>query len=107
VNSYQLSPRVCLQPGDRFRVSGGPYYRLPDGTKIPLAARGTFALVAVEHGRGGRVQLLGYGAGGFAVIHVAGRRRSKVPGLVARPYRVKKLNSRPKKCRLDSGCADA
>ncbi len=107
MNSYQLSPRVCLQPGDRFRVSGGPYYRLPDGTKIPLAARGTFALVAVEHGRGGRVQLLGYGAGGFAVIHVAGRRRSKVPGLVARPYRVKKLNSRPKKCRLDSGCADA
>lgn len=107
MTSYQLSPRVTLHPGDRFRVSGGPYYRLPSGEKIPLAARGTFALVAVEHGRRGRVCLLAYGSGGFAVIHVAGRRRSRVPGLVARPYRVKRVGSRPKRCRLDSGCADA
>ena len=40
MTSYQLSPRVTLHPGDRFRVSGGPYYRLPSGEKIPLAARG-------------------------------------------------------------------
>ena len=93
MTGYQLSPRVTLHPGDRFRVAGGPYYRLPSGEKIPLAARGIFTLLAVDAGRRGRVQLLAYGAGGFAVIHVAGRRRSKVPGLVCRPYRVRRAAS--------------
>jgi len=90
MTSYQLSPRITLHPGDRFRVAGGPYYKLPGGEKIPLAARGVFTLLAVDAGRRGRVQLLAYGAGGFAVLHVAGRRRSRIPGLVCRPYRVRR-----------------
>ena len=93
MTTYQLSPRVTLHPGDRFRVSGGPYYRLASGEKIPLAARGVFTLLAVDAGRRGRVQLLAYGAGGFAVIHVAGRRKSRIPGLVCRPYRVRRAAS--------------
>ena len=90
MNGYQLSPRITLHPGDRFRVAGGPYYKLPGGEKIPLAARGVFTLLAVDAGRRGRVQLLAYGAGGFAVLHVAGRRRSRIPGQVCRPYRVRR-----------------
>jgi hypothetical protein len=89
MTEYRLGPRTVIRPGDRFRVSSGPYYRLADGTKIPLAARGTYTLLAVDAGRRGRVQLLAYGAGGFAVLHVAGRRRSRVPGLVCRPYKVR------------------
>jgi len=104
--SYRVSPRVVLRPGDRFRVAGGPYYRLADGTKVPMAARGTFVLVAVDRGRGGRVQLLAYGGGGFAVLHVAGRRRSGVAGLVARPYRVRRAGGR-KGRRVDSRTVDA
>lgn len=96
MTGYQLSPRVTLHPGDRFRVSGGPYYRLPSGEKIALAARGVFVLLAVDAGRRGRVQLLAYGAGGFAVLHVAGRRRSRVPGLVCRPYRVRRAGAQKK-----------
>jgi hypothetical protein len=88
VNTYQLSPRVCLQPGDRIRVSGGPYCRL-GGQRIPVAARGLFVLVEVVHERS-RVYLLGYGAGGYSLLHVAGRRRSRIPGLVCRPYRVRR-----------------
>ena len=107
MNTYQISPRVTLRPGDRFKVTGGPYYKLASGERVSMAARGTFVLLAVEHGRGGRVQLLGYGGGGYAVIHVAGRRRSRVPGLVARPYRVRRVGSRKKLCRLDARCADA
>jgi hypothetical protein len=90
MTSHQLSARITLHPGDRFRVTGGPYYRLPGGEKIPLAARGVFTLLAVDAGRRGRVQLLAYGPGGFAVLHVAGRRRSRIPGLVCRPYRVRR-----------------
>jgi hypothetical protein len=88
VNTYQLSPRVCLRPGDRIRVSSGPYCRL-GGQRIPVAARGLFTLIEVIADRS-RVYLLGYGPGGFAVIHVAGRRRSRIPGLVCRPYRVRR-----------------
>jgi hypothetical protein len=96
MTGYQLSPRITLHPGDSFRVAGGPYYRLPSGEKIPLAARGVFTLLAVDAGRRGRVQLLAYGAGGFAVIHVAGRRKSRVPGLVCRPYRVRRVGAEKK-----------
>lgn len=105
MNEYRLSPRVTIRPGDRFKVTGGPYYRLTSGEKIPMAARGTFTLLAVEHGRGGRVQLLAYGPGGYAVLHVAGRRRSRVPGLVARPYKIRRAGrkqSRLAPCRADA-----
>lgn len=104
MNEYQLSPRVTLRPGDQFRVTGGPYYKLASGERVSMAARGTFTLLAVEHGRGGRVQLLGYGTGGYAVLHVAGRRRSRVPGLVARPYKIRRAAR--KQSRVDSMCAD-
>ena len=87
--TYQLSPRVCLERGDKFRVSGGPYYRLAGGEKIPMAARGVFTLVAVARDRS-RVYLLGYGAGGYSLLHVSGRRRSSISGLVCRPYRVRR-----------------
>jgi hypothetical protein len=88
-SGYRLSPRVTLQPGDTFRVTGGPYYRLADGRRVPMAARGTFRLVEVLRQRS-RVYLLAYGREGWALIHVEGRRRSAVAGLVARPYRVKR-----------------
>lgn len=88
-SGYRISPRVVVMPGDRFRVAGGPYYRCGDGRKIPLASRGTFRLVEViRHRR--RVHLLAHGAEGFCLLHVEGRRRSPVPGLVPRVYRVTK-----------------
>ena len=101
---YRLSPRVTLQPGDTFRVTGGPYYRLADGRRVPMAARGTFRLVEVLRQRS-RVYLLAYGREGWALIHVEGRRRSAVAGLVARPYRVKRAGR--KDCRLVSHRDDA
>jgi hypothetical protein len=102
--SYRLSPRVTLQPGDTFRVAGGPYYRLADGRRVPMAARGTFRLVEVVRQRS-RVYLLAYGRDGWALIHVEGRRRSAVAGLVARPYRVRRAGR--KDCRLVSLRDDA
>lgn len=86
---YRLSPRVTLRPGDPFRVTAGPYYRLADGRRVPMAARGVFKLAEVRRHRS-RVYLLGYGREGWALIHVEGRRRSAVPGMVCRPYRVRR-----------------
>lgn len=42
---YQVSPRVCLGPGDKFRASGGPLWRTAEGKKIPLRSRGPYRFV--------------------------------------------------------------
>jgi hypothetical protein len=86
-NEYRVSERVTLRPGDEFRATGGPYYRCGDGTRLPMAARGVFRLVEVIRHRS-RVCLLCRGVDGWTLLHVAGRRRSPVPGLVPRPYRI-------------------
>ena len=88
---YRLSPRVALRPGDRFKASAGPYYRLDDGRRVPMAARGTFVLVEIVRQRT-RVFLLAYGRDGWALLHVEGRRRSRIAGLVCRPYKIRRAS---------------
>jgi hypothetical protein len=88
-SGYRISARVVIQPGDSFKVAAGPYYKTQAGERIHLAARGTFRLVEVIRHRA-RVHLLAHGAEGWTLLHVEGRRRSPVPGLVPRPYRVTK-----------------
>ena len=52
LNEYQVSPRVVLRRGDRFRIGGGPYWRSADGEKIPLAARGVCSFLgAMRQGK--------------------------------------------------------
>ena len=41
-HEYTYGPRSVLRAGDRFRVSGGPYYQNDDGTKTLMADRVTF-----------------------------------------------------------------
>lgn len=94
--SYVVSPRVVLTPGDQFRVTAGPYYKSSDGTRTPMAARGTMTFVAA-HRRGQRVVIEARDDTGTVMLHVAGRRRSPVPGMVPRPYRItRKLRKKPK-----------
>lgn len=94
--SYRVSERVILTPGDQFRVAAGPYYRLDSGERVPLAARGTMTFVAA-HRRGQRVVIEARDGAGTVMLHVAGRRRSPVPGMVPRPYRiVRKLRRKTK-----------
>lgn len=107
--TYRVSPRVTLAPGDTFRVGRGPYYRAASGERIAMAARGTFRLLEVIR-RGAVISLLGYGREGYCLLHVAGRRRSRsVPGLVCRPYSVRRTGAKKgrKSCRVDTGRADA
>lgn len=99
MSGYQISPRVTLQPGDRFRASGGPYWRAGDGEKIPMGVRGTFVLVEVLRQRS-RVYLLAAGREGFALLHVEGRRKNRsMPALVCRPYRIRRAAKNPRASR--------
>ena len=41
-DEYHYGTRGVLQRGDKFRVSGGPFYENDDGTKTLMAERGVF-----------------------------------------------------------------
>lgn len=88
LDEYQISPRVTLRRGDKFRVAAGPYWRRGDGTKIPLATRGVCTFLAAVR-RGKVVIIEAMTKDGFAVLHVEGRRRRVDTSLVCRPYRIR------------------
>ena len=88
LDEYQISPRVTLRRGDKFRVSQGPYWRLGDGTKIPLAVRGVCTFLAAVS-RGKVVIIEAMTRDGFTALHVEGRRRRVDTSLVCRPYRIR------------------
>jgi len=93
----QLSERVTLRPGDRVRVSGGPYWEQPspDGgvTKVRMGERGI--MVFEEYCRLGKSQwVVARGESGYAALHVGPEERSsEVPGLVRRPYRLRRVRA--------------
>lgn len=86
---YRLSPRRVLRPGDRFKATKGPYWQCGDGARVGMAERGTFTFSCLLR-RGRCAFILGVSRGGFVVLHVEGRRRSKlIPHMVCRPYAIK------------------
>ena len=97
----RLSERVLLVPGDKIRVSGGPYYEGHDAAgdvvKIKMAERGI--MVFLQYCEFGDSRwIVARGKSGYAALHIGIQERAELlPGLVRRPYRVRKL--RPKRRR--------
>lgn len=93
----QLSERVTLRPGDKVRVSGGPYWEQPspDGgvTKTRLGERGV--MVFEEYCQLGQSRwIVARGRNGYAALHLGPEEHSaEVPGLVRRPYRLRRIRS--------------
>jgi len=93
--SYRLSPRVVLKSGDLIRVSEGPYREQvgPDGEPVRtrMAERGVMTFLEYcTYGTGKWV--LAYGKAGYSALHVGDFEVSaSVPGLVRRPYRIRKV----------------
>jgi len=91
----RLSPRVILQAGDKIRVSAGPYYEGRDATgnavKIKMAEKGVMVFSSYcELGASRWIEA--HGKAGFAALHVAPEENSsEIPGLVRRPYKVRKV----------------
>lgn len=59
LDEYRLSPRVILRPGDIVRLSAGPYYLLPDGTKRRAGDRGLAVISEISKRDDGEVVLEG------------------------------------------------
>ncbi len=88
-DEYRVSARVVLRPGDRFRVSAGPYWKARSGRRYSMAERGVMVFMRAIQ-RGAVVLIEARSGAGCCVLHVAGRRRNRVdPALVCRPYRIK------------------
>jgi hypothetical protein len=87
-DSYQVSERVVLNYGDKFRASGGPYWQSSDGRKIALKSYGPYTFH--RHCKRGSLEWIESldKSGSFAVLHIAGRRRKVDASLVPRPYRI-------------------
>lgn len=101
IDSYQVSQRVTLRPGDVFRASQGPYWKASNGVQVSLKAKGPYTFVVyAKRGPIGWIEAFDRD-GNFAILHVEGRRERVDCSLVPRPYRVigKK---RPKLQRLDN-----
>jgi hypothetical protein len=89
LSEYQVSPRVILRAGDQFRVSGGPYWKMPDGSKLSMAARGICRFVKATR-QGQKVYIEAIAKEGAVLLHVAGKRKNKLmPEMVCRPYKIK------------------
>ncbi len=91
----RLSERVTLQLGDKVRVSGGPYWEQigTDGsiTKTRMGERGV--MVFEEYCQlGQRRWVVARGQNGYAALHIGPQEQScDIPGLVRRPYRLRRI----------------
>jgi hypothetical protein len=97
---HRVSERSILRPGTRFRATGGPLYKLADGTEVPLGARGPFVFRALL--KRGSCQLIEAAdrEGNTAILHIGGRRKRATPEIVTRPYRIKSVirkNTKPRR----------
>jgi hypothetical protein len=86
-DSHQVSPRVCLGPGDIFRASGGPLWKTSDGKKISLRSKGPYRFVRAAT-RGSCRWIEAFDKNGhFCVLRISRGRWSKIDeSLLPRPY---------------------
>lgn len=86
--SYRVSQRVVVNRGDKFKATGGPYWKLASGEKIPLTSKGPYTFHQhCQRGSTEWIECLDRN-GAFAVLHLAGRRKRIDVSLVPRPYRI-------------------
>ncbi len=94
-NWIRLSERVTLRAGDKVRISGGPYWEQTDAdgtiTRVRMGERGVMAFEEYCQ-LGHRHWIVARGRDGYAALHIGPEQRSTtVPGLVRRPYRLRKV----------------
>jgi len=92
-DEYRYGKRGVLHPGDRFRVRGGPVYITDAGQKYPMGERGMMVFKRYcERGAEKWIEATAVQGSSFVILWVGKSSRSpKVPNLVRRPYRVRKV----------------
>ena len=90
MDSFHFGHKSVLRLGDRFRVTGGPYYLTDDGERIPMYERGVFVFERYcVQGSAKWIDAHRADGGGHVVLWVGKPCWSKaVPNLRRRPYRI-------------------
>jgi hypothetical protein len=92
---YRYGKKAVLRPGDRFRVSKGPYHVLANGKKVGMAERGEF--VFIDYFEADHCILARSGKKGechTALLWVGPEIPCpKIPGTIRRPYRIQRVRA--------------
>ena len=95
MNSFRISPRITLESGSRFRLSGGPIYIGDDKREHQIRQRGTFEVREIIS-RGKRIWIEGVEIGvkgirgATRMFFVQDRSYQKL-GILWRPYKVRRV----------------
>lgn len=90
--SFRLSKKVTLEPGDKIRVSAGPYYLAQSGNKIGMGEKGVGTFVSAE--ANGSAIYVRFGNGLYSAtrfVYIGPEHISEATGTVMRPHKITKL----------------
>lgn len=95
IHETYSSGRTLLERGDRFRASGGPFYRTQDGTVVRMNDKGPFTFLRYcENGPTSWIEAWSREEG-HCVLYVGPEQPSPtIEGYVRRPYRIKPIFDR-------------
>ena len=95
VQPFQYSERVKIEPGDKIRVSRGPYFPTSDGRSISMGESGVFRFVREdEGGKGIWVQKNERESPRF--VYMGEERVSEATGTHFRPHKIVKIRKKKK-----------
>lgn len=97
-DAFHFGRKNTLRPGDRFRVTGGPYYVTDNGEHIPMYERGVFVFERYcVQGAAKWIDAYRGDGGGRVFLWVGKPCWSKtIPNLRRHPYRVTRKLGRQK-----------
>lgn len=90
--SFRLSKKVTLEPGDKIKVSGGPYYLAKSGNKIGMGEKGVGTFVSAEEN--GEAIYVKFGRGIYSTVrfvYIGPEHVSEATGTIMRPHKITKL----------------
>lgn len=89
--SFRLSKKVTLEPGDKIRVSAGPYYLAKSGNKIGMGEKGRGIFVSAEEDGTAIYVKFGGGLSSARYVYIGPEHISEATGTVMRPHKITKL----------------
>ena len=96
-SEYRYGPRGAIHEGQRFRVSGGPFYTTAEGQKLFMGLRGTFVFCRyVVEGRRRWIECTRPNEVTTERLPMS-RSKAAVEGYTMRPYKVRALRRAAKR----------
>lgn len=86
--SFRLSKKVTLEPGDKIRVSAGPYFLSKSGKKIGMAEKGLGVFMSVDESGNAIYVRFGHAT---RYVYIGPEHFSETTGTTMRPHKITKV----------------